>query len=532
MKHIKGISASGGIALGTARYLRHSNSGLGRAVGRPQQEQETLEDAVRQAQGQLARLEHAARQDSDIYMVQRILLEDDALRQEIASYIEVGAPAASAVERAAGIFAQRIRALEDPYMRERACDILDACRRVVKILDDQPHETLRLNGPAILVAEELYPTDIAMLDRSMVMGILTSAGSPDAHAAIIARTMGIPAVVMTGPELPETCDGQMLALDGDAGEAYLEPDEATRQRFSQRLQQLRRVAVTRERLSAMPCRTRDGTAVTLLADCASPEDVRGAVAAGADGVGLLLGEYRLAPHADDEEAQYRFYRECCEAAAGRTVTACVFDAQREYPAPERLLASQANPALGLQGTRWCLTRPELFEAQLCAMLRAGRCGSLRIILPMVSSREELERALDAVEHAKAALRARGADFAENTAVGVLLQTPAAMLMAQELSRRAALFCVDADCLTQYTFAADRANPQMRAYLPDESPAIYRLLRFAVEAAEQAHIPLGICGEKAARPALAETYVRTGVRAFSLPVRELLAVKEYLMGVTL
>ncbi len=145
----------------------------------------------------------AAAQDRDIFMVQRVLLEDEGLRQEVASYIRVGAGAAASVERAAGIFAGCIRALEDPYMRERACDILDACRRVVKVLDGQPHETLRLTGPAILVAEELYPTDIVTLDRSLVLGFITSAGSPNAHAAIIARTMGIPAAVMAGPELLE-----------------------------------------------------------------------------------------------------------------------------------------------------------------------------------------------------------------------------------------------------------------------------------------------------------------------------------------
>ena len=138
----------------------------------------------------------------------------EGLRQEVASYIRVGAGAAASVERAAGIFAGRIRALEDPYMRERACDILDACRRVVKVLDGQPHETLRLTGPAILVAEELYPTDIVTLDRSLVLGFITSAGSPNAHAAIIARTMGIPAAVMAGPELLEGCDGRTLALNG------------------------------------------------------------------------------------------------------------------------------------------------------------------------------------------------------------------------------------------------------------------------------------------------------------------------------
>ena len=266
LKYITAVPASAGLAVGTVRYLRHTQSGLGRAVRSPKEEQEAFENAVREAQDQLIRLERrAAAQDRDIFMVQRVLLEDEGLRQEVASYIRVGAGAAASVERAAGIFAGRIRALEDPYMRERACDILDACRRVVKVLDGQPHETLRLTGPAILVAEELYPTDIVTLDRSLVLGSITSAGSPNAHAAIIARTMGIPAAVMAGPELLEGCDGRTLALNGNTGEAYLDPDEATKTRFAHKLRLQRRHTLSQERLRAAPCTTKDGTRISLMA---------------------------------------------------------------------------------------------------------------------------------------------------------------------------------------------------------------------------------------------------------------------------
>lgn len=193
MKYITAVPASAGLAVGTVRYLRHTQSGLGRAVRSPKEEQEAFENAVREAQDQLIRLERQrCRTGQDIFMVQRVLLEDEGLRQEVASYIRVGAGAAASVERAAGIFAGRIRALEDPYMRERACDILDACARVVKVLDGQPHETLRLTGPAILVAEELYPTDIVTLDRQSGAGVYHQRGSPNAHAAIIAAPWASP----------------------------------------------------------------------------------------------------------------------------------------------------------------------------------------------------------------------------------------------------------------------------------------------------------------------------------------------------
>ncbi len=524
MKAIKGIPASAGLALGTARYLRHVQNGLGRAVGTPREEQETFDDAIRRAQSQLTRLgQNASAQDRDIFMVQNLLLEDSALQKEIASYIKVGASAAAAVERAAGIFAQRIRSLEDPYMRERACDILDACRRVVKILDDQPHETLRLNGPAILVAEELYPTDIAMLDRSLVQGFVTIAGSPDAHAAIIARTMGIPAGVMAdAPEALTECDGLRVALDGDTGEVFLDPDSATQARFAHRLRQQRRHMVSQQQLRSTPCVTRDGTHITLLADCTSPEDIHDAIAVGADGVGLLLGEYRLAASAQDEDAQYRFYCGCLEAARGKPVYARVFDEAHGQP----------GPAMGLCGTRYCLENPEFFETQLRALLRAGVLGNLYLLLPMVSTRAEQDRAAEAVERAKAALRERGTAFSETVPIGLSLDTPAAALTADELARRAAFFHLNTDTLGEHTFAVDRDDLEARKYLPPLSPAIFRLIRFAVDAARQAHIPLCICGENASRPVLAETYVRAGIRTFSLPPREMLAVKAFLMGVTL
>ena len=577
MKSIRGIPASSGLAMGTARYLRHAQSGLGRAVRSPKEEQAAFEEAVRQAQNQLAKLGGpAGTQDREIFMVQRLLLEDPALLEEIASYISVGASAAAAMERAAGIFSRNIRALEDPYMRERACDILDACLRVVKILDDQPHETLHLTGPAILVADELYPTDIAMLDRSLVTGFVTTAGSPDAHAAIIARTLGIPAVVMAGePEALRECDGRLLALNGDTGEAFLDPDDATRARFAHELRQMRRHMVSPQHLHTTPCTTQDGTPIKLLAACTSPEEVRDAACMGADGISLQLSGARLR----DEEAQYRFYSACIEAADGRPVCVRIFDVPDDMPgdipdsasdhtpgstpknmpdntsggvsdstlsgvpaeassqtpsgAPSEVpSAVQKSRSLGLRGVRYCLEHPESFETQLRALLRAGLLGNLRILLPMVSAREEQERAWEAMERAKTALRGRDVPFEETVPVGISIETPAAALQAGELARRAAFFHVDTDLLSEYAFAADRADPQMRQYLPDASPAIYRLLHFALEAAHEARIPLCLCGGGASRPALAETYARMGVRAFSLPTREMMAVKTYLMGVML
>ena len=517
LKYITAVPASAGLAVGTVRYLRHTQSGLGRAVRSPKEEQEAFENAVREAQDQLIRLERrAAAQDRDIFMVQRVLLEDEGLRQEVASYIRVGAGAAASVERAAGIFAGRIRALEDPYMRERACDILDACRRVVKVLDGQPHETLRLTGPAILVAEELYPTDIVTLDRSLVLGFITSAGSPNAHAAIIARTMGIPAAVMAGPELLEGCDGRTLALNGDTGEAYLDPDEATKTRFAHKLRLQRRHTLSQERLRAAPCTTKDGTRISLMADCASVEDVRTAVEAGADGVGLLLSEYLLlAGRVNGEEEQYGFYAACLAAAQGRPVTICTFDVAPDKTGTEFPREEEANPAMGLCGVRYCLAHPDFFEMQLRALLRAGaERGNIRLMLPMVTGVQELRAARTMLEQEKQALSARGVAFDGVISLGVMIETPAAAVIADLLAKEADFFSIGTNDLVQYILAADRGNADIAELYAPCHPAVLRSIRDVIAAGRAADVPVCMCGEAAADPCLIPLWMAFGLDSFS------------------
>ena len=533
MKRIQGVSASAGLALGMVHRIRHTQAGVGRTVLTPRQETESFAAAASLAKEQLVLLEQrAAEADRDIFAAQRMMLEDDGLTEEIVSYIQAGAGAAAAVERAAGIFAGRIRALEDAYLRERACDVLDACHRVVHVLDGQPRENMRLSEPSVLVAEELYPTDIVTLDRSMVLGFVTAEGSANAHAAIIARTMGIPAVVMAGPALEESRDGQMLALNGDTGEAYLDPDEATKARFAHKIRLMRRHTLTQEKLRALPCVTKDGTRIALLANCASVQDVQAAVEEGAEGVGLLLSEYiLLAGKMSTEDEQCHFYAACLAADGERPVTICTYDIGADKTAPG-FGADEPNPALGLYGLRYCFAHPEFFEAQLCALLRAGLAGDLRILLPMVTTRADLDRALDAIYHAKTVLRRRGVPFCETVPVGVMIETPAAALMAEELAQKAAFFNIGTTNLAQYAYAVDRANPQVAEYFPTFSPAVHKLVKMAVDAAARAHIPACVCGESASRPELAENYARLGVRSLSMASRSLCEIKEYLMGVTL
>ena len=306
----------------------------------------------------------------DILAAQRMMLDDEGLREEIERYIKAGAGAAAAVERAAGIFAGRIRALDNDYMRERACDVLDACYRVVEALDDSPRQILQLSGPAIIAAHEIYPTDIFLLDRSLILGFITAQGSVNAHAAQLARTMGIPAVVMAGEDFLEACDGRLAALDGNGGEAYLDPDEGTKARFSHSLRLSRRRSLTKEKLREAICVTRDGTRSTLMASCATQSGVAQAMEEGAEGIGLLQSEYQLLAQSEaGEDAQVRFYSQCLVNAKGKPVTIATYDFSTDKQPPGFEAPPEKNPALGLRGVRYSLAHPQLLRSQF-----ACRCG--------------------------------------------------------------------------------------------------------------------------------------------------------------
>ena len=536
MQKIIGISASNGRVIGPLRRLRHARCAVGRVVREPRHELALYQTAVRIAEQQLAQLEEKAQEnDKGIFMVQRMMLKDAGLCEEICTYIEVGAGAAAAVERAGGIYASRLRSIGDDYMSERACDVLDACQRIVDILDGSTREKVRLSEPSILVADEIYPTDIVSLNREMVLGFVTARGSVNAHASIIARTMGIPAVVQAGAELLIDCDGKFAALDGTSGEIYITPDEATKARFMHTLHMEQRHLQALNSLHTRPCQTKDGTRVKLFANCPSVQDVETAVEMGAEGVGLLLSEYfLLAGHMAAEEEQYQFYKACLAAAGERILTVCTYDIGPDQGATGLVEEDAPNPALGLRGLRYCLAHPTFFHTQLAALLRASIHGHLRIVISMIASENEFERALDAVYRTKVMLRQRGERFDEKIEVGVMIETPAAALEAEALAVRASFFNIGVKDLTQYTHAADRTSELVREYFPHGvlSSAVKKLMEMTLHAANSADIPVCISGETAANPILAEQYVRMGVRCLSMPARSLPDVKEYLLDVTL
>lgn len=531
MQMYQGATASPGLVMGPVRRLQHSGPGLERVVQTPGREQALLNAAVVLAKDELRLLEEAAvGTDKDIFLFQQVMLDDPGLNREIASYIAAGAGAAPAVERAAQLYAGRIEAADDDYIRQRAMDVLDACRRVVNILDGRPRTPLRLETPSILVSEYIYPSDIVSIGRGMLLGVACAEGSEQSHASIIARTMGIPAVVQLGAGfLSQNCAAGAV-LDADNGRLILEPDEAVRKDAQRRIVG---ASILKKRLAALgaagPCRTKDGAHVALMASCSGPEDVELAMQAGAEGVGLLRSEFSImAGRIPSEEEQYYFYLSCLQAAGGKPVTVRTFDIGADKSVPG-LTEDSPNPALGMRGLRMSLAHPQMFEEQLCALLRAGARGPLRVAIPMVSCPEDWQRAMHHVEKARRTLRRRGVVFNEEMEFGCMVETPSAALLAGDILAAGCRFLVvGTNDLVQYTYAADRLDGRFSDFFSARSPAVHRLVGMVLEAAAGTGASVCICGVHAGSPNQVVRYARQGVRCFSTEAASLLQVKARLL----
>ncbi len=530
MQVYKGVSASPGLVMGPIYRIHHSGAGLGRIVELPVREQALFDAAVVLAKDELRQLEEAAEgEDRDIILFQRVMLDDPALNREVQEYIAAGAGSAAAMERAAAICARRIESVDDEYIRQRSADVLDACRRVVNILDGRPRTPVQLEMPSILAGERIFPSDIVSVGRGMILGIAAAEGSVQSHAAIIARTMGIPAVAQLGPAFLNEAPLTRGILDADNGRLVVDPD-----REAVRAAQRRIVSggILKKRmgvLKSQPCVTLDGTILSLRANCSCPEDIEIAMEAGAEGVGLLRSEFMIADgRIPGEEEQYYFYISCLQAAGGKPVTVRTFDIGSDKTV--RGVSEPAlNPALGMRGIRMSLARPQMFLDQVCALLRAAAKGPLQVMFPMITCAEDWRLAMELVDRAKAQLRQRGVPFQEDTVFGSMIEVPSAALLAPELAAQGCgFFSIGTNDLTQYTYAADRLDGRFSGYFAGESTAVHRLIDLTIAAAKQAGLPVCACGVSTSDPGRAVRYARQGVRILSMEASSILPVKAKLL----
>ena len=531
MKICKGVSASPGLVLGQVSRLERHVETFSTGPFDPERELRQLEDAVRTAQSELdCMAERAASTEQAILQFQSMMLDDEGMMNEVRFCIKAGISAAAAMDKVGQRYADQLANMKDnPYMQLRSVDILDATSRVINILGNRPRMWLALDHPVILAADRLMPTDLFSVPSGMILGVVTTEGSGQSHAAIIARAMNIPGIVQVGPEFLDDCDGRTMILDATKGECILDPDAATRQQAEARICELQRENEEMRVLGRQPGYTRDGAAFELLANCFGPEDIDTAMQSGARGVGLLRSSYMMLPgRILDEQEQFYFYSSCLAAAQGCPVTVRTFDFGADRTMADAYQGVQSSK-LGLRGIRNSLRQPRQFETQICALLRAAARGPLRVMFPMVTDVEDWDAAMHIVDHCRRSLRERGVPFNEKTPFGVMLSVPSACLTAEEFVAHGCDFLViGTNDLTQYTHAADRELASAERYYRPASPAMKKLITMVMEAAKSGSVPVTICGLAVGNPVNTVQYLQMGLRSFSVSPQNLLHTKKALL----
>ncbi len=423
--------------------------------------------------------------------------------------------------------AAALEQLEDEYLRERRADIVDCERRVLReLLGKGRNELEGLVSPAVIVAHDLGPSEVAMLPRERVLAFVLEVGGRTSHGAIVARGRGIPAVVSVRDALLHAKTGDTATVDGFEGLVEINPDEARRSEFDARAERLRRKVAALEALQAAPCETLDGRAVELGANLEQPEDVEAAVKAGAQSVGLFRTEFFYMNRVDlpGEEEQYLAYRRVTEAMQGRPVLFRTMDLGGDKVASYLGMTHETNPFLGLRGIRLALSSPEMFRAQIRAIYRASAHGRVRMMFPMVSSVDELTRALTLRDEALEGLRRDGKPFDPQVETGIMIETPSAVWMADALARHSQFFSVGSNDLIQYTLAMDRDNERLSHLYEPLDPAVLRSIRHTVDAGHAERRWVGVCGEMASDPQNAVLLLGLGVDELSVPPPDLPRVK--------
>ncbi|HIP87092.1 MAG TPA: phosphoenolpyruvate--protein phosphotransferase, partial [Anaerolineales bacterium] len=525
MKKLRGIAASRGIAIGPVfQYRRADLHFERRRVEDREAEWARFQAALEVARERLAEVCARAREDvgdeqAAIFQAQALMLEDPELLRTVRATIEEkGLNAEAALVDAAEEYAQMLESLDDEYLRARAADVRDVATCVLRALlgvADSP--TVGLTVPSVILARDLTPSDTVLLDKSLVLGFCTAEGGATSHTAILARGLGLPAVVGAGPKVLEVPDGTSVILDGTEGVLLIDPDEETVSAYRARRAASVTILKEAQAHAHAPAVTRDGHRVEVVANIGNVEGARAALEAGAEGVGLLRTEflYLERDHLPDEEEQYRAYRAIVEVFGERPVILRTLDIGGDKELPYLDLPQEMNPFLGLRAIRLCLARPDLFRPQLRAALRAGAVGNLKVMFPMVATLEEVREARAVLEACRAELQAEGYAVAEEMEVGIMVETPAAALMADHLADEVDFFSIGTNDLSQYTMAADRTNAHVAGLASAFHPAVLRLVGEVIQAAHRKGKWVGLCGELAGEPLAIPILLGLGLDEFSM-----------------
>ena len=539
MEQIFGKGVSKGVAAGPISFYRRPSGEISRrSVTDTAAELARFHDACETAKEQLGVLHDKALAEAGedaamLFETHQMMLDDLDFVESIEGLIENDRlNAEAAVSDTGAQFAEMFAAMDDSYMQARAADIRDISTRVVGILTGEGESGIVSDVPCIVAADDLAPSETVQLDKSLILGFITSAGSANSHTAILARTMGIPAIIGAGDALQAEMEGKYAIIDGQTGETVIEPDDAERERLLKKQAKEKALKELLDQLKGKPNETRDGRNVMVYCNIGSPADIDAVLQNDGGGIGLFRSEFLYLQGSDypTEDEQFEAYKTVAERMGGRRVIIRTLDIGADKQADYFHLDKEENPAMGLRAIRICLTRPEVFRTQLRALYRASAYGKIAIMFPMITSVWEVQEIKRICRNIRAELAEEGAPMADKVELGIMIETPAAVMMSAELAREVDFFSVGTNDLTQYTLAVDRQGVGLDRFFDAHHPAVLRMLRMTAENAHRAGIWIGICGELGADAELTETFLSMGIDELSVSPSAVLPLRSAIRSI--
>ena len=537
MQVYNGKSVFGGIAIGKISVYQKGEQQVKRVkITDADAEMERYADAKNAAVEQLQKLYDKALKEvgeanAAIFEIHQMMLDDDDYNESVENIIRTQMVNAEyAVAATADNFAQMFASMDDDYMKERAADVKDISERLLAILHGTDSNKVDTNEPVIIVADDLAPSETVQLDKDMVLSFVTVHGSLNSHTAILARTMAIPALIGTEAlPLNASVDGKLGIVDGFNGKIYVDPDENILTEMKAKQQEDLEKKQLLQTLKGKENITLDGQKVMLYANIGNIKDLATVIQNDAGGIGLFRSEFIYLEREDypTEEEQFQIYKTVAETMAGKRVIIRTLDIGADKQCDYFNMEHEENPALGCRAIRICLTRPEIFKTQLRALFRASAYGKLAIMYPMITSVKEVHRIKEIVEEVKAELAEQGIEFAIPEQ-GIMIETPAAAMISDELAKEVDFFSVGTNDLTQYTLAIDRQNTKLDEFYDAHHPAVLRMISMVAENAHKAGIWAGICGELGADTTLTQEFLAMGIDELSVSPGSILPIRKIVL----
>ena len=553
MRTIQGVSVSAGIAIGTVRVLAAVDYAVERRlIDDPQAEMDRFRAARDTAVAQLKQLRDNVAAEfgenkAELFDAHRLMLQDPDYAECVEGLIaQDKVNAEFAVKSAAEQFAAMFAAMDSSTMQARAADVKDVSRRVMNVLQGKRDSTaqdgsvqgdavqngivqngIAQNGEShIIFAEDLAPSDTAQLDRAKVLGLVTAKGSANSHTAILARTMGLPAITGIGDAFDPADDGHVAVIDGTSGAVFVDPDEATLTEYRRRKAEAEEHLSLLRKLKGKPTETKSGQRVHLYANISRPSDAAAVLANDAEGIGLFRSEFLYLGKTalPDETEQFNTYRQVLQTMGGKKVIIRTLDIGADKNVDYLGLGKEDNPAMGYRAIRICLKQPDVFKTQLRALLRAAKYGNLAIMYPMIISVDEVLRIREIVAEVAAELKREQIPYAIPEQ-GIMIETPAAVMICEELAELVDFFSIGTNDLTQYTLAIDRQNEKLDEFYNPHHEAILRMIQMVVDNAHKCGKWAGICGELGADATLTEQFVRMGLDELSVAPSMVLKLRK-------